>query len=271
MTAAGVGAPERAHIEQRTLRRDPWWRYPTVIGVILGVVLLYLIYAVVIGRNYYANPYLSPVYSPCIVANCAGTPHYAGGWLPSIAPASPAFLIIAFIGGFRATCYYYRKAYYRSFWLAPAACAVPEPHKRYTGETRLPLIINNLHRYFWYITWIIAGFLTYDVVIAFRGPAYPGDQVDHWGYLGLGTLILLVNVIFIWGYQLSCHSCRHIMGGRLKNFSKHPLLYRWWTFVSKINNRHMQWALASWFSVSIADLYIRLLSAGFFADPHIMV
>ena len=48
------------------------------------------------------------------------------------------------------TCYYYRKAYYRAFWLSPPACAVAEPHKKYSGETRLPLILQNVHRYFWY-------------------------------------------------------------------------------------------------------------------------
>ena len=51
---------------------------------------------------------------------------------------------------FRLTCYYYRKAYYRSFWLSPPACAVPDGHKKYTGETRFPLIFQNLHRYFFY-------------------------------------------------------------------------------------------------------------------------
>jgi len=39
---------------------------------------------------------------------------------------SPAFLILSGPGLFRLTCYYYRKAYYRSFWLAPPACAVPD-------------------------------------------------------------------------------------------------------------------------------------------------
>jgi len=32
----------------------------------------------------------------------------------------------------------------------PAACAVPEPRRRYTGETRFPLLGQNLHRYFLY-------------------------------------------------------------------------------------------------------------------------
>src|SRR5262249_59356704 len=46
----------------------------------------------------------------------------------------------------------YRKAYYRAFWRAPAACAVREPHAKYTGETRFPLILQNVHRYFFWIS-----------------------------------------------------------------------------------------------------------------------
>ena len=32
--------------------------------------------------------------------------------------------------------------------------------------------------------------------------------------------------MMLWGYTLSCHSCRHVTGGRLKHFSKHPMRYR---------------------------------------------
>ena len=62
----------------------------------------------------------------------------------------PALIILIFPLGFRMTCYYYRKAYYRAFWLSPPACAVAEPHGSYSGETRFPLILQNIHRYFWY-------------------------------------------------------------------------------------------------------------------------
>ena len=34
-----------------------------------------------------------------------------------------------------------------SWWRAPAACAVREPHATYSGKTRFPLIMQNLHRY----------------------------------------------------------------------------------------------------------------------------
>lgn len=258
--AANATAVRSTPGSRRTLRNDQWWRYPVVTGALLLVIVGYLTWAVLQGSGYYWEPYISPMYSPCLSDNCLSGAGWS--WFPSIAPASPALIIITFVGGFRVTCYYYRKAYYRSLWAAPPACAVTEPHKRYTGETRFPLILQNLHRYFWYITFFFGGVLTYDVVVAFRNHA--GD----WGHAGLGTLIMLINVVFIWLYQFSCHSCRHIMGGRLKHFSTHPVRYKLWSWASVLNARHMQYAWASLISVTLTDVYIRLLAAGAFDDPR---
>ncbi|MGH2394055.1 MAG: hypothetical protein ACRDGH_11305, partial [Candidatus Limnocylindria bacterium] len=163
---------------------------------------------------------------------------------------------------FRMSCYYYRKAYYRAFWLSPPACAVAEPHGGYSGETRFPLILQNLHRWFFYAAVAVAVILTFDVVLAFR------DANHEWGHMGLGTLILLVNVVLIWLYTLGCHSCRHAVGGRLRHFSKHPIRYRAWTFVSKLNAQHARWAWLSLFSVALADLYVYLLANAAFDDPR---
>jgi hypothetical protein len=104
---------------------------------------------------------------------------------------------------------------------------VAEPHRKYTGETRFPLILQNIHRYFFYAAILVAGVLTYDTVLAFR------DEHYRWGHMGLGTLVFLVNIVLIWAYTLSCHSCRHIVGGKLKHFSKHPVRYRAWQFIGK--------------------------------------
>ena len=164
--------------------------------------------------------------------------------------------------GFRFTCYYYRKAYYRAFWQSPAACAVREPHAKYTGETRLPLILQNVHRYFFYIALIFNVILTIDAVLAFK------NHQGQWGHMGLGTLVLIVNATLLWLYSLSCHACRHVTGGRLKHFSKHPVRYKAWTLVSKLNGRHMQLAWISLGFVLFTDLYIRLVASGAFADPR---
>ncbi len=112
-----------------------------------------------------------------------------------------AIIILIFPLGFRLTCYYYRKAYYRSFWASPLTCAVAEPHAKYTGETRFPLILQNVHRYFFYAALLVACVLTWDTVLAFR------DEDYAWGHMGLGTLVFLANIALIWAYTLSCHSC----------------------------------------------------------------
>ena len=87
--------------------------------------------------------------------------------------------------------------------------------------------------------------------------------------MGLGTVILVANVALIWLYTLSCHSCRHAVGGRLRHFSKHPVRYKAWKFVGKLNNRHMQLAWASLISVALADFYVYLVASGAFDDPRL--
>ena len=253
-------ARTRAHIRERTLRKDRWWENPAVTGAGLAIIVIYLTFAVLVNRNYYWEPYISPLYSPCIPGNCvAGAGFNAIPWW---APLTPAILIIGGPMGFRMTCYYYRKAYYRAFYGAPPACAVREPHKKYTGETRLPLILQNLHRYFFWIGIGFNGFLTYDAVIAFQ------NHHGQWGHMGLGSLVLVVNAILLWGYSLSCHACRHITGGRLRNFSRHPVRYWMWTQVSRMNAYHMQWAWVSLFFVAFTDAYVRLVASGLIADPR---
>ena len=132
----------------------------------------------------------------------------------------------------------------------------------YSGETRLPLILNNIHRWFWYAAVLVALILTYDTVLTFR------DEDGNWGHMGLGSLVFLVNIVFIWLYTLSCHSCRHIVGGKLRHFSKHPVRYRMWNWVSTLNGNHARYAWLSLFSVAIADLYVVLISSGAFNDPR---
>ncbi|SFB90184.1 hypothetical protein [Streptomyces aidingensis] len=259
---AGVTGPGRAAIAARQLRTDRWWLAPAVTVVALAAFVVYATWRAFTNTDYYAAPYVSPFYSPCLSENCVemqGGPNWAvlGDWWV----LSPALIFLALPLGFRLTCYYYRKAYYRAFWASPPACAVAEPHQRNTGETRFPLIVNNVHRYFFYAALPIAVILTYDTVLGFRNAEY------EWGHMGLGTLIFLVNIVLVWGYTLSCHSCRHIMGGRLRHFSAHPVRYRLWTWTSRLNGRHMELAWGSLFSLALADLYVYLLATGVFDDP----
>jgi hypothetical protein len=210
------------------------------------------------GAHYYTTPYLSPFYSPCLGDCVEGASDFGQPFAGF--PLSAALIILIFPLGFRLTCYYYRKAYYRAFWLSPPACAVAEPHQTYSGETRLPLILNNVHRYFWYAAVLVALVLSFDTVLTFR------NEDGEWGHMGLGSLIFIANVVLIWLYTLSCHSCRHVMGGRLRHFSKHPVRYKAWTFVSRLNANHAAYAWLSLFSVAIADAYVLLLSTGTITD-----
>jgi hypothetical protein len=256
--ATGVSGPTRARIEAKTLRQDRWWVYPLTTFVVFTAFVIYATWRAFSGADYYSAPYLSPFYSPCLGDCVEGSSDFGQpfAWWP----LSSALIILIFPLGFRLTCYYYRKAYYRAFWLSPPACAVAEPHGSYTGETRFPLIFQNIHRYFWMAAVLVGLVLTFDAVLAFR------DAAGHWGHVGLGTLLMVANVVLIWLYTLGCHSCRHIVGGRLRHFSKHPLRYRAWGIVSKLNSRHALFAWLSLFSVAIADFYVYLLATHTITD-----
>ena len=86
--------------------------------------------------------------------------------------------------------------------------------------------------------------------------------------MGFGTVVLVVNAALLWSYSLSCHSCRHIIGGRLKHFSRHPIRFKPWGVVSKLNAKHMQIAWASLIFVALTDLYVRLVASGWITDPR---
>ena len=260
----------RPPIQAAHLRKDAWWALPLTVVVVLGSFIVYSTWAALQNAYYWAPPYLSPFYSPCLSAKCL---HVTFGYglpditLPIIGILSPAFLILWGPGLFRLTCYYYRKAYYRSFWLAPAACAVPDAHKRYTGETRFPLLFQNLHRYAWYVAVVFIVLLTWDALLAFRFPA-PGGGT-RFG-IGVGTIVMLVNVVLLAGYTFSCHSCRHVCGGYVDVFSKKPSQYALWRLVSRLNEHHPTFAWLSLFGVGLTDLYIRLVSMGIIRDLKIL-
>ena len=58
------------------------------------------------------------------------------------------------------------------------------------------------------------------------------------------------------------------MGGRLRHFSKHPVRYRMWTWVSKLNGNHARYAWLSLFSVAHRRPLRLLLATGAFNDPR---
>ena len=260
----GVFSAGRALIAERTLRTDKWWLQPLAIVGALVAFIIYATFRAFEGKYYFVEPLVSPFYSPCLSTVCVEGSTLLGTPIGKVVifgmVVSPALFILVFPLGFRMTCYYYRKSYYRSFWASPSACAVAEPHKKYTGETRAPLILQNSHRYFFYAGLVFNVLLTVDAVLAFR------NHEGEWGHMSVGTLVLVANATFLWLYSASCHTCRHTIGGRLRNFSKHPIRYKAWSIVSTLNHYHPNFAWVSLVGVAFADFYVRQVATGAITD-----
>ena len=201
-TDAGVRGPPGLPSRSRTLRSDRWWLHPLATFVVFTAFVIYATVRAFQGTHYYVKPYLSPFYSPCLGDCVEGASDFGQpfAWWP----LSAALIILIFPLGFRMTCYYYRKAYYRAFWLSPPACAVAEPHTSYSGETRLPLILNNLHRWFWYAAVVVGAILTFDTVLTFR------NEEGEWGHMGLGSLIFIANIVL----HLALHAVLPLLPAR---------------------------------------------------------
>ena len=246
----------------RTARTDAWWALP--IATVAGLTSFgaYSLFAAAQNSHYLYTKggarYLSPFYSPDLHS-----------LLGVNVPFSFAFLVLWAPLGLRVTCYYYRKAYYRSFFRSPPACAVPGPRRGYRGEAAFPFILQNVHRYFLYFATIVLGFLWYDAGRAFFFTTGSGSLTFG---AGVGSLVLLVNVVALSFFTFGCNSLRHLVGGSLDCFTCSRTTrarHRLWLGVTVLNLRHSTWAWVSLASVGLADLYVRLASAGVFHDPRI--
>ncbi|HVR28086.1 MAG TPA: succinate dehydrogenase [Thermoanaerobaculia bacterium] len=259
--ATGLGA---------TARTDRWWLTPLLYGLGLAAFVVYSTWAAFQGEHYYHEPYLSPMYAPVLYTDpgqvgSAPVEHAWLGakpaWWPGMLPFSPAFLILAFPGSFRLTCYYYRKAYYRSYFFRPPACAVGARQPgRYNGETRLALF-QNLHRYTLIFALALVPILYYDAFLAF----FRGGRFG----VGVGSLVLLLNATLLAAYTFGCHSWRHLIGGKMDCFSCDAgarVRYGVWKKSSWLNARHQLFAWTSLFWVGFTDLYVRLVSMGVWTD-----
>jgi hypothetical protein len=245
----------------RTLRKDAWWLGPAVtVFVLLGFVA-YATWRTFEGRAYEWQAYLSPFYSPL----------FDVAWAKSLGLGfiTPAMLILPGPLSFRFTCYYYRKAYYRAFAWDPPGCAVGERSSgggshAYNGETKL-LIFQNLHRFALYVAILFLVVLWKDALLAVFGWK---DGV----HVGVGTLVMIANVVLISGYTFGCHSFRHLVGGGVNSYSTAALgrlRHAAWKLVTVLNARHMQFAWASLFSVGLTDFYIRMVATGLLTDMRL--
>ena len=256
----------------RTRRTDAWWVGPAITLFVLLTFIIYATWAALQGNHYYADPYLSPLYSPVLFSNTAAAGaaplehawfgSWPDGWVTTpLTPASPAILILIFPGLFRVTCYYDRKAYYRSFAGSPPACAVgPMAQGRsYRGETAL-LLFQNLHRYALYPALLYIIILYYDAFVAFSRNGELG--------VGVGSIVLLLNATFLAGYTFGCHSFRHLIGGHddCMSCGEQSAKYSAWRKASWLNARHMYFAWISLVWVGLTDVYVRLVSMGVIHD-----
>lgn len=269
-----------------TSRKDAWWLQSLLTFLGLGAFIVYSTWAAFQGNHYWYGPtgtglehgshYLSPMYSPALfdmpgAANKTGHAWLgeAPAWLAALPLFSPALLILWAPGGFRFTCYYYRGAYYKAFWADPISCAVGEPGfrgKKYRGEKKLPLILQNVHRYFLYLALFFLVVLSYDAVMSYF---FTVDGTTRFG-IGVGSLVLTVNPILLGGYTLGCHSLRHLIGGRKDSLASLGGQKKAYDCVSCLNRGHMQWAWFSLFWVGFTDLYVRLCSMGIIHDLRLI-
>lgn len=252
--AATVDVRHRPHE-----RRDLWWLEPLVIVAVLGGFVVYSFLAGIANADYFFDPYLSPLYSPCLAENCV---HPTFPLLGSWWNLSPAILVVGSPLAFRVTCYYYRRSYYRAFFWSPPACAVPDARQGYRGETAFPFVLQNIHRYTLYLAIVVLAFLWWDTVIAFSFDGRLG--------IGLGSLVMLANVVLLSGYTFGCHAARYLVGGYLDSFHGASLRFRLWSWATRLSVQHSRWAWASLVVVMGTDLYIRLLAMGVLADPRIV-
>ncbi len=245
-----------------TSRPDAWWIQPLVVFLGFSAFIVYSTWAAFQGEHYRFGPYISPMYSPELFG---GPEAWFGGkpsWFPNFMPFSAAFFILWAPGGFRFTCYYYRGAYYKAFWQDPTNCAVGEPRNSYRGEKKFPLIIQNIHRYFLYVALLFIALLTKD--------AWDALWWTDGFHIGVGTLVMTINVILLGSYTLGCHSFRHLVGGFRDILSKSPASKKAYDCVSCLNTRHMRFAWFSLFWVGFTDIYVRLCSMGIWTDWRIL-
>ena len=255
-----------------TLRRDNWWVQPLLTFLGLSAFIVYSTVRAIHGKHFLvagegANFLLSPFFSPLIFAHGAEATHAWFGAMPQWLPlwVSPAFFILWAPAGFRFTCYYYRGAYYKAFWADPINCSVGEPRDTYLGEHSLPLIFQNIHRYFFYVAAIFIGLLLHDAYLACW---YTKDGIEHFG-VSAGTLVLAINALLLGGYTFGCHSARHLVGGGSDELSQTPGRNQCYNCVTQLNSRHMIWAWCSLFWVGFTDLYVWMCASGTWKDVRL--
>src|SRR5437764_13842711 len=106
----------------QTSRADHWWVQPLLVFLGLSSFIFYSTWAAFQGEHYRFGPYLSPFYSPELLGSATAWFGPKPGWIPTWIPFTAALLILCAPGGFLFTCYYFPRAYYKSFSAYLSAC-----------------------------------------------------------------------------------------------------------------------------------------------------
>ena len=248
----------------RTNRIDNWWSQPLAMGIGLTAALVYTFWRLFINPQEISyevdgSVVMSQIFSPNILEwELFGLNQWDH---PSWVNAAVLVLWIPF--GFRGTCYYMRRVYYRTFFASPAGCWVDEPEINkmigYKGEKRL-FIVNNLHRYFLYAAMIIIVIKWWDVThtMTFDG----GIGVS------IGTFVMGIEAFLLTMYVTSCHALRHLAGGMLDRWTTPIAKIRGKIFerVSIANRSHGFWFWTSLTFVFLGDLWVLAVTSGKVSD-----
>ena len=255
----------------RTNRIDNWLRQPLAMGIALTAAMIYtavrlFLYPDTIHYEVNGATVMSPIFSPNVLEwELFGLKEWGETDAPSWVNAAILVLWIPF--GFRGTCYYMRRVYYRTFFASPVACWVDEPeiNKKigYKGEKRL-FIFNNLHRYFLYAAMIILAIKWWDVTHTLH---FTEGAAQGWG-ICIGTLVMGFEAFLLTMYVTSCHALRHLAGGVLDRWTSPIAKLRGKLFrrISVLNRSHGFWFWTSLTFVFLGDLWVLAVDAGMVSD-----
>ena len=252
----------------RTNRIDNWLRQPLAMGIALTAAMIYtavrlFLYPDTIHYDVNGATVMSPIFSPNVLEwELFGLKDWDHpGWV------NAAVLVLWIPFGFRGTCYYMRRVYYRTFFASPVACWVDEPeiNKKigYKGEKRL-FIFNNLHRYFLYAAMIILAIKWWDVTHTLH---FTEGAAQGWG-ICIGTLVMGFEAFLLTMYVTSCHALRHLAGGVLDRWTSPIAKLRGKLFgrISVLNRSHGFWFWTSLTFVFLGDLWVLAVDAEMVSD-----
>ena len=176
-----------------TMRKDAWWVAPLVTFSVLTAFIVYTTWAAFQGEHYRRPLPVALLFARAVGIRAAARrrPSWWPGWLLLLARAAhPSLPRAASVSPATTT------AAPTTSPTGPIRRAAPwaSRARRYLGERSFPLILQNVHRCFLYAAIVFIFILGWDAMVAYR-------FADGFG-IGVGTLVLTLNVVLLGGYTL---------------------------------------------------------------------